>query len=188
LDKVLDSDYYVEERMGLDCSISFKNADSTMKFTGYNDIILHRGLSMKLLPIISKINDSKEELIFADGMVVATPNGSSAYNVSAGGPLLSTSSRAYVVTPICPQSRIFTSLVISQDDIVHLSVSSKSSIKDNEMTISCDGFYNSFISSGDEIVIKKSDKGLKMIRFNEKESMYQSAHKALNSIKKKGEK
>lgn len=188
LDKVIDKDYYIEERMGLDCIVSFKDSDKVIKFTGYNDIILHRGLSMKLLPIITKINDSKEDVIFADGVVVATPNGSSAYNVSAGGPLLSPSSKCYVITPICPQSRIFTSLVVSDDDVVSLSISNKSSLNENEITISGDGFYNSFVSPGDKIVIKKADKGLKMIKFNESDSLYQAAHKALNSMKKKGEK
>ena len=188
LNKVLEHDYYIEERMGLDCVVNFKESKKTLEFTGYNDIILHRGLSMKLLPVITKINDSKEDVIFADGVVVATPNGSSAYNVSAGGPLLSVNSKCYVVTPICPQSRIFTPLVISENDKVYLSISEKSSLNKNEITISGDGFYNSFVSSGDKISIKKSDKGLKMIKFNESDSLYQAAHKALNSIKKKGEK
>lgn len=187
LDKILNKDYYVEERIGLECKVNFKDKKDKMEFIGYNDIILHRGLSMKLLPIETSVNDSKKDVIYADGIVIATPSGSSAYNVSAGGPLLSINSKSYVVTPICPQSRIFTSLVVSDDDKISLCVSNKLSLNEKEITLSGDGFYNCFISPGDEIVIKKSKVKLKMIRFNEKYLMYQSAHKAVASLEKKGE-
>lgn len=188
LDKILNKDYYIEERLGLECQVKFKDKDDKVEFVGYNDIILHRGLSMKLLPIEMSVNNSKEDVIYADGMVISTPSGSSAYNVSAGGPLLSMNSKAYVLTPICPQSRIFTSLVVSQEDKIRLCVSNKTSLHKQEITLSGDGFYNCFISPGDEIFIKKSNMKLRMIRFNEEYLMYQSAHKAVNSMKKKGEK
>lgn len=187
IDKILNNDYFIEERMGLECIVNFKDKDK-LEFIGYNDIVLHRSLSMKLLPIEIGINDSEKETIYADGMVIATPNGSSAYNVSAGGPLLSMNSNVYVVTPICPQSRIFSPLVVSESDIVYLKVLSKNSLNENEITISGDGFYNSFISIGDKIVIKKAKNRLKMIRFKEKQSMYKSAHKAIASLSKEGEK
>lgn len=187
IDRILNKDYFVVERLGLECSISFHEKEDGISFVGYNDIILHRSLSLKLLPIVIGINDSSKDLFYADGIVIATPSGSSAYNVSAGGPLLSHSSKSYVVTPICPQSKSFTSLVVGEEDEVCLNLSNKSDIRDNEVTISADGCYAHFVSPLDEIRIKKAESGLKMIQFNEVVSAYETVHKAVVSIEKKGE-
>lgn len=187
IDRILNKDYYVCERMGLKCEIKYKNS-TQVEFIGYNDIILHRSLCLKLLPIIIRVNESKEDLFYADGIVVATPSGSSAYNISAGGPLLSSSSNSYVITPICPQSKSFTSLVVGECDKVSLYIDNKFDITDKEITISADGCYKYFISPLDTISISKAESGLKMIQFNDSESIYKTVYKAVVSIEKKGEK
>lgn len=188
IDKILANDYKVVERLGLSCSVHFKDKKDTVNFIGYNDIILHRSSSLKLLPIEISINGGNKDIFYADGLVVATPNGSSAYNASAGGPLLSHSSHCYVITPICPQSKSFTPLVISDSDVIELSLSKKSDIGDNEVTISSDGCYKYFVSTLDKISIRKSRSVLKMINFSEDNSIYMPVYKAVVSIERKGEK
>ena len=188
IDKILNKDYYIEERMGLECSIYSDGYCGSVEFVGYNDIILHRSLSMKLLPIIIGVNDSQKDLFYADGIVVATPSGSSAYNVSAGGPLLSLSSNVYVITPICPQSKSFTSLVVGENDTISLAIADNANVDINEVAISIDGQGPYFIEKNEKIRISKAKTSLKMIKFNESVSAYKTVHKAVVSIEKKGEK
>ena len=187
LDKVLNKEYEVFEQLGLDGVIEYRDGKS-VSFTSYNDIIFHRGLSLKLLPVLISVNESDKDLFYADGVIVATPVGSSAYNASAGGPLLSYGSKSYVITPICPQSKSFTPLVISEEDNVNLSMTNKVNVLDNEVIVSVDGCFKYFVSPFDEIKITKSKSTLKMIRFDKNKSLYTSVYKAVTSIEKKGEK
>lgn len=187
LDKIINKEYEVFEQLGLDGVIEYTSGNS-VSFTSYNDIIFHRGLSLKLLPVLISVNESDRDLFYADGVIVATPVGSSAYNASAGGPLLSYGSKSYVITPICPQSKSFTPLVVSEDDKVNLSMTNKVNVMDNEVIVSVDGCFKYFVSPFDEIKIKKSKSTLKMIRFNKNKSLYTSVYKAVTSIEKKGEK
>ncbi len=187
LDKIINKEYEVFEQLGLDGVIEYTSGNS-VSFTSYNDIIFHRGLSLKLLPVLISVNESDKDLFYADGVIVATPVGSSAYNASAGGPLLSYGSKSYVITPICPQSKSFTPLVVSEDDKVNLSMTNKVNVMDNEVIVSVDGCFKYFVSPFDEIKIKKSKSTLKMIRFNKNKSLYTSVYKAVTSIEKKGEK
>ena len=187
LDKIINKEYEVFEQLGLDGVIEYTSGNS-VGFTSYNDIIFHRGLSLKLLPVLISVNESDKDLFYADGVIVATPVGSSAYNASAGGPLLSYGSKSYVITPICPQSKSFTPLVVSEDDKVNLSMTNKVNVMDNEVIVSVDGCFKYFVSPFDEIKIKKSKSTLKMIRFNKNKSLYTSVYKAVTSIEKKGEK
>ena len=187
LDKIINKEYEVFEQLGLDGVIEYTSGNS-VSFTSYNDIIFHRGLSLKLLPVLISVNESDKDLFYADGVIVATPVGSSAYNASAGGPLLSYGSKSYVITPICPQSKSFTPLVVSEDDKVNLSMTNKVNVMDNEVIVSVDGCFKYFVSPFDEIKINKSKSTLKMIRFNKNKSLYTSVYKAVTSIEKKGEK
>lgn len=187
LDKIINNEYEVFEQLGLDGIIEYKDGKK-INFTSYNDVIFHRGLSLKLLPVLISVNDSDRDLFYADGVIVATPVGSSAYNASAGGPLLSYGSKSYVITPICPQSKSFTPLVISEEDKVNLSMTNKVNVNDNEVIVSVDGCFKYFVSPFDEIKINKSKSTLKMIRFNKNKSLYTSVYKAVTSIEKKGEK
>jgi NAD+ kinase len=187
LDKIINGEYEVVHQLGLDGEIVYRDG-KVINFTSYNDIIFHRGLSLKLLPILIGVNESDKDLFYADGVIVATPVGSSAYNASAGGPLLSYGSKSYVITPICPQSKSFTPLVVSEEDEVSLSMTNKVNVMDNEVIVSVDGCFKYFVSPFDEIKVRKSNSTLKMIRFNKNDSLYTSVYKAVASIDKKGEK
>lgn len=187
IDEIVSGNYFVKEQLGLDGLIKYKKENREEEFTSYNDIVLHRGLSLKLLPLVIGVNDYKKDLFYADGVIISTPIGSSAYNASAGGPLLSYGSKSYVLTPICPQSKCFVPLVVNDNDLVCLSINSKQNVFDKEIIISVDGCFKYFVSPFDEMIIKKSAKSLKMIMFKEKNSSYTSIYKAVASISKEGE-
>ena len=187
IDKFLAGEYITVNHLTLEGKIIYPNK-RVKKFIAYNDIVVHRGISPKILGVNIAINNSDFSEVYTDGLIVSTPNGSSAYNLSAGGPLLSTSSACYVITPICPQSKTFSSLVVSKDDVVHLTVCKNENVSKNQNVVIVDGDVEYPVNANDIILIKKSNKCLKMIQFSQQRSLYESVYKAVVSINRKGEK
>jgi NAD+ kinase len=187
IDRFLNNDYVTINHFALEGVISYPN-NKIKKFVAFNDLVVHRGESSKILRVNIAINNTEFSEVYTDGLIVATPNGSSAYNLSAGGPLLSTSSGCYVITPICPQSKTFSSLVVSNDDVVHLTVGENNNVKKNKNVVIVDGDIKYPINPNDIVSIKKSSKILKLIQFSQQKSLYESVKKAVVSINKKGEK
>lgn len=187
IDKYLNDDYVIINHLALEGKIIYSN-NKTKKFVAFNDVVVHRGLSPKILGVNIAINNTDFSTVYTDGLIVSTPNGSSAYNLSAGGPLLSTSSGCYVITPICPQSKTFSSLVVSKEDVVHLTVGNNENVGRNQNVVIVDGDVEYPVNASDIVLIKKSAKNLKLIQFSQQKSLYESVYKAVVSINRKGEK
>ena len=187
VDKFLNGDYTVINHLALEGKIIYSN-NKVKKFVAFNDVVVHRGVSPKILGVKIAINNTEFSEVYTDGIIVSTPNGSSAYNLSAGGPLLSTSSACYVITPICPQSKTFSSLVVSKDDVVHLTVCKNENVGRNQNVVIVDGDVEYPVNANDIVLIKKSTKNLKLIQFSQQRSLYESVYKAVVSINRKGEK
>ena len=187
IDKFLNGEYVMINHLALECRILYSN-NRIKKFIAFNDVVVHRGSSPKILGVNIAINNTDFSEVFTDGLIVSTPNGSSAYNLSAGGPLLSTSSNCYVITPICPQSKTFSSLVVSTDDVVHLTICKNENVGRNQNVVIVDGDVEYPVNANDIVLIKKSTKNLKMIQFSQQKSLYESVYKAVVSINRKGEK
>ena len=187
IDKFINDDYVVINHLTLEGKIIYSN-DQAKKFVAFNDVVVHRGQSPKILGVNIAINNTDFCEVYTDGFIVSTPNGSSAYNLSAGGPLLSTSSGCYVITPICPQSKIFSSLVVSKDDVVHLTVCENVNVGKDQNVVIVDGDVEYPVNANDIVLIKKSTKNLKLIQFSQQKSLYESVYKSVVSINRKGEK
>ena len=187
IDKYLNGEFVVINHLTLEGKIIYSNKREK-KFIAFNDVVVHRGLSPKILGVNIAINNTDFSEVYTDGIIVSTPNGSSAYNLSAGGPLLSTSSACYVITPICPQSKTFSSLVVSKDDVVHLTVVENANVGKDQNVVIVDGDVEYPVNANDIVLIKKSTKNLKLIQFSQQKSLYESVYKAVVSINRKGEK
>ena len=187
IDKFLAGNYVMINHLTLEGKIIYSNK-KVKKFIAFNDVVVHRGQSPKILGVNLAINNTDFCEVYTDGLIVSTPNGSSAYNMSAGGPLLSTSSNCYVITPICPQSKTFSSLVVSKDDVVHLTVCENINVGRNQNVVIVDGDCEYPVNANDIVLVKKSSKTLKMIQFSQQKSLYESVYKSVVSINRKGEK
>lgn len=182
-ERYLKNDYFITKNLTLQGKINYANSNNVLKFVVYNDVMVHRGLSIKLLPIVIGINNTRFDKVYADGVVIATPSGSSAYNFSAGGPLLSHNSNCYVITPICPQTRGFSSLVVNENEIVHLSIKSNT----EEVYLSVDGCDKYPINNNDEVTISKSNLYLNIVNFDKQNSIYETVYKVMGSSNRKEE-
>ncbi len=120
------------------------------KYYAINEVSVHRGISPKMLDIDIIIEDVSMNKFKADGIIVATSSGSTAYSLSAGGPIIDPSVKAFVVTPVCPHNINIRSVVVSNKAEI------KIKLKDSDSsTFSVDGNLISETNGNDIIVIKK---------------------------------
>ncbi len=167
IDSLIDDSFKIEERMLIELDIKDKAGSSKkncQKLLALNEFVISRNAAGKILDIEIIINGFVFNEIRADGIIVSTPTGSTAYSLSAGGPIVDPGSSLIIVTPICPHSLFSRSTVISPEN--NLSIRLKS--KNGRDILSSDGVrQNTELDEGDELVFKKSALKLKLITFNE---------------------
>ena len=153
LQRVLEGDYFIEERVTL---VAETNGES---YIGINEAVLDRGSAPHLININVEVNGQEIYKVRADGIMVATPTGSTAYNLSAGGPVIVPNAKSLVITPICAHSLAARPIVVADKDVVTLTVDSKS----EEPKLSMDGVRVE-VNNIDKMTVKVSEKTFKLIR------------------------
>ena len=162
LSHILDGDFTVEERMMLTARI--KRTDGSITYTppALNDIVLSNGPIAKLLSFDICCDGIVIQHCRADGLVIATPTGSTAYSMSAGGPILSPVLDAFCLTPICPHSLGNRPVILPGSSTV--SISGIGTVDENSVYITVDGNKAEKLSPGDEISVERAGTKAKIIR------------------------
>lgn len=155
--------YFIEDRMMLDTSIIEKGQVNKLGLA-LNDIVVSRASITRMIGYSVYVNDELVNHFFADGIIVSTPTGSTAYNLSAGGPILAPHNEMIVITPICSHSLNDRSIVISAEDKITIKFELKRDSKDLQLTI--DGQKVVSISNETEIFINKSAISTHLIKLN----------------------
>ena len=137
-------------------------------FTALNEITLARGVTGRLVSLRARVNGELLNDYRADGLIVATPTGSTAYSLSAGGPLITPDAAVFLITPICPHSLSQRTLVLSDSCVVELSSEDRDS---GPMLFTVDGRDSVRIEPGDRIEVKKSARSFHLLRL-EGQSFY----------------
>ena len=120
--------------------------------TALNDAVITAGAPFHMIELELGANGDKGIRYFGDGVIVSTPSGSTAYNVSAGGPIISPDVEAFCITPICPHSLSFRPVVVSTRSSVVVQA-----VRVNEgTTLFCDGQASTNLIAGDRVVIRRS--------------------------------
>ncbi|MCR5269179.1 MAG: NAD(+)/NADH kinase [Lachnospiraceae bacterium] len=119
LEKLIANDFEMEARMMLSGS-SCRTPDE--KWHALNDIVIARNGSLRILEFEIYVNEMLLAVYTADGMIVSTPTGSTAYNLSAGGPIVEPDASAILLTPICPHNLNSRAIVLSSDDVVRIRI------------------------------------------------------------------
>jgi NAD+ kinase len=109
----------IEKRMMLHCTVQ-REGQTVFTSTAVNDMIITNGLPFKLIELKLTVQDQPLVACVSDGMIISTPTGSTAYSLSAGGPILAAGLEAFVITPVCPHSLSFRPIVIRSDSVVHI--------------------------------------------------------------------
>lgn len=146
------------------------------EFTALNEVVLARGQTGRLVSLSASVDGDLLNHYRADGLIVATPTGSTAYSLSAGGPLISPSAGVFVITPICPHTLSQRSLVVDDDAVIELSPDDTS---DGPMLFTVDGRDCVEIRAGDRIEVRKAEHELNLLRL-EGRSFYAALRQKLN--------
>jgi NAD+ kinase len=159
LDKLLKNDYLIEERMMLEATV-INGDEIKASFYCLNEVEIARGTLSKMITLKICINNQYFDSYNADGILISTPTGSTAYSLSAGGPIITPNVNVMLITPICPHSLSARSLVVSKDEVIEASIIN--SFHDAFLTIDGQIGYN--INQGDKIIIKKSENITKLVK------------------------
>lgn len=152
--------YRTSRRTLLEASIC-SEGEETQTFYALNEITLARGQTGRLVSLLATVDGEVLNHYRADGLIVATPTGSTAYSLSAGGPLIEPASGVFLITPICPHSLSQRSLVVSDGAEIVLSPERR---EEGPMLFTIDGRDTVQISEGTRIIVRKADHGFHLLR------------------------
>ncbi|MCS7034285.1 MAG: NAD(+)/NADH kinase [Phycisphaerae bacterium] len=131
--------------------------------TALNEAVVNAGQPFRMIELVIGADGDRSAdagvQYSGDGVIVATPSGSTAYNVAAGGPILSPDVEAMCVTPVCPHSLAFRPIIVSSQAIVHVSARRVNP----GTTLSCDGQTSTRLSEGDLVIIRRSPHDVQLI-------------------------
>ena len=162
LDDVVEGDYNIQKRMVIKCIVN--NGTEPQTFYALNDIVVDRGKSHRLLNCELLANDDFVAKYKADGLIVATPTGSTAYSLASGGPIVMPKFGSIVVTPICPHTLTLRPIVFPDDQILEISFPVDG---EKDMALAVDGQVNEYLESTAKVVIQKAPYKINMVNFTD---------------------
>ncbi len=165
LEKLMADEFQIEKRMMLDGTV-FREKEKVEKDIALNDIVISRSGSLRVIDFKVYVNGEFLNLYSADGIIISTPTGSTAYNLSAGGPIVSPVASLIVVTPICPRTLNTRSMILSADDIITIEMCPDRNGKEEVRLVSFDGDNSMKVFVKDKIEIKKSEQYTEIIQLN----------------------
>ena len=163
ISKLKNNQFFIENRMMLEVTV-LENGNFVNSFYALNDAVITSGFISRIVDInVFVDNDSINYR--ADGLIVSTPTGSTAYSMSAGGPIIDPLTENFCITPICSHSLSAKPILLGADNTIKLKSFSK---KRTEIFLTVDGRRVANVKPYTEIIIKKSDKYAKLIRLNDR--------------------
>ena len=153
--RIASGDFTVSRRMMLEVSL-IRDGASIFHQSVLNDVVVH-GAHAECIGILAKCNDIPITHYSGDGIIVATPTGSTAYSMSAGGPIVEPDNENIIVTPICPHTMAAKPFVLLPDRTV---VIEPERIHDRPAILSADGNEGIPLMSGDRIIVKRSERAV----------------------------
>ena len=157
VDSIASGDFQLSTRTLLRVDLE-KDGRVVESFTGLNDAVVSRGHHSQLIKVEVRVDGEELSVYHADGLIVATPTGSTAYSMSAGGPLLLPDSECFVVTPICPHVLTNRSTVVSDSSRLELRLAGDSP----GVTVNVDGQEIREFGPGDVLRVSRAGEKLRL--------------------------
>ncbi len=158
LDEIVNGNYKVSERMALKVTVEFGQCER-QDFFALNDLVVDKRLGSRLVIIDAWIDETFLNSYRADGLIISTPTGATAYSMSAGGPILEPSMQAFIVTPICPHSLNVRPIVLRADSELELSVREDA----EPVQIVIDGQPRCQLSGRQKVIVSKAEETIKLV-------------------------
>lgn len=176
LQNTLDGKYEIEHRMLLNASL-WRNEIKIQSFNVLNDIVINKGALARIVDLSVRVNDQPMTSYRADGLIIATPTGSTAYSLSAGGPIIHPSMQALVLSPICPFALTNRPIVIPDTSKIKVQLAKRH--EDEDVRITLDGQMGCDMKSGDILEAEKAQVSVKLVQAPGK-NYYQTLRKKLH--------
>jgi NAD+ kinase len=159
LDSILAGQYKVQKRLMLTVEL-WRGEELVTRNRVLNDVVVNKSALARIIEIEAYLNEQFVNLFRADGLIVATPTGSTAYNLSAGGPIIYPSMNAVVITPICPFTLSNRPLVVPDDSVIAVRLMTEN----EEVALTLDGQVGVPLQAGDRAVIRKSKTAFNLVQ------------------------
>ncbi|HEV7242133.1 MAG TPA: NAD(+)/NADH kinase [Thermoanaerobaculia bacterium] len=165
LDRVLEGHYYVEPRVTFSVSVSGPDRDASKRYRVLNDAAINKSAVARIIEMRVSVAGLFVSTFRGDGLIVCTPTGSTAYNLSAGGPIIYPTMGAVVITPICPHMLTNRPIVLPDELDIEISLATPDA-KDIYLTL--DGQEGLEISERDRVCVRKSEERVLLVQSPDK--------------------
>lgn len=165
IDMMFEDAYTIESRMMLSGYL-VKNGKRTLEQFALNDIVIHRSGALQIVNLRVYVNGEYLSEFMADGIIVATATGSTAYNMSAGGPIVDPKANLILITPINSHTLNSRSIVLGADDEIVIEIGQRRREKDEEVEVSFDGGNAVKLEVGDRIVVHRAETSTKILKLS----------------------
>lgn len=161
LNKLKRGDYFIEKRMVLETEVEgIKKLDQY----GLNDVVLDKGEVARLFLLHLYLQDEFICSYSADGLIISTPTGSTAYCLAAGGPIINPRMNAIIVSPICPHTLASRSIVFSENETLKVVVE----LSSRHAVLTIDGQVAFKLKSGSSVLIRKAKHSVNLVKFRDR--------------------
>ncbi|ALQ49785.1 NAD kinase [Nitrosomonas ureae] len=157
LDEILAENYITERRMLLYAEI-IRDGVSVFGSLAFNDVVLYRGMSSGMIEFEVRVNSEYVNTLRADGLIVTTPTGSTAYALSSGGPILHPGLDLIALVPVCPHTLSNRPIVIGPEAIVEIQIQSCANVR-----INCDSHSCFDLDLTDSIIVRRFPKTVRLL-------------------------
>jgi len=159
LERVLQGDFKTDEREVLDASV-IRKGEKISEFTILNDAVINKGALARIIELETTINGEFLSTFRSDGLIISTPTGSTAYNLSAGGPIVYPSLNTIIITPICPHTLTNRPILVPDDVEVRVLLKSKH----QEVILTLDGQQGFSLEFDDVVEVRKAEGKILLIK------------------------
>ena len=150
----------VESRVMLETKV-FRNSEVVCQFQVLNDVVINKGTLARIIDLDVAINEEFLTTFRADGLIISTATGSTAYNLSAGGPILYPTMEPFILTPICPFTLTNRPIIIPDSSIIQIKMGNES---EETVILTFDGQVGFDLYFGDKVLIHKSEEKIRLFR------------------------
>ncbi len=163
LDRFARGDYRAEIRMQLEAHSQTIRGEERRSWLALNDVVLHKGGFARVVKLRVLVDGEDVGVYAADGVIISTPTGSTAYNLSAGGPVVLPTQHLIITTPISPHTLAIRPLVVPADSEVTV----RAEDGPEELLVTIDGQVGTMFAPGDSLIVRRATASVVVVRFSE---------------------
>jgi len=160
IEMMLKGQLEVESRLMLETKVQRKGKEIFL-FLVLNDVVINKGALSRIIDLDVYINDQFLTTFRADGLIISTPTGSTAYNLAAGGPILYPTMANFILTPICPFTLTNRPIILPDSDNIYIMMGKES---DEKVKLTFDGQVGFDFFYGDKVMIHKSKERIRLVK------------------------